>query len=228
MRPDTREIKTRTFGCSAVVAAAILLVVAGLWYFSTSRGSHHFVHLLEWSYPPIAPEACPKGDAIVVFAGTGPPRNQPLRSFETPNRMDGALALYKAGRAPSIVLTTVEGEMNRLIAIRRGVQADHIFLAGPARNTAAEARAIVAVAMRQNWRRILLVTSSFHMRRAVLLVHRAAAASDYDLSIAPYPVDWQQVPAQPKNTSPYMPNQYGIELFSRSVKELAGLLFYSF
>lgn len=208
-------------------AVAFLGMLAGFWFFSTSIGSRQFVRILEASYPPVAPETCPESDAIAVLAGTGLPRNHPLRSFETPNRMDGALALYNAGRAPSIVLTTAEGEINRLAAIERGVPGDRILVTGPAANTEAEAAAITAIAARHNWRRLLLVTSAFHMRRSLRLFHRAAKASGYPLTVHPYPVDWQQVPAIPKGASPWAPNRYGIELFTRSVKEMAGLLFYS-
>lgn len=211
---------------SSLIAALVLFSAS--WFFSTSRGSYYFVHLLEWSYPPILPENCPSGDAIAVLAGTGLPRDHPLRSFETPNRMDGALALYKAARAPFIILTTEEGELNRLAAMERGIPADRILLAGSAENTAAEARVITDVAVRQHWHRLLLVTSAFHMRRSALLVQRAADALKYRLSVIPYPVDWQQVPAVPRGKNPWVPNQYGVELFRRTLKEIAGFALYSF
>jgi len=207
--------------------AASLGILGVLWFFSTSRGSYYFVHLLEWSYQPILPENCPAGDAIAVLAGTGLPRNHPLRSFETPNRMDGALALYNAVRAPLLVLTTEEGELNRLAAIARGIPADRILLAGPADNTAGEIRLIADVARLRNWHRLLLVTSSFHMRRSVLLLQRAMEARNHRLAVVPYPVDWQQIPAVPAGHDPCVPNRYGLELLKKTLKEMAEIIFYS-
>ncbi len=206
---------------------AFLVILTGIWLGSTPPGSHRLVYLLEWPYPPIAPEKCPEADAIAVLAGTGLPRNRPLFYFETPNRMDGALALYQAKRAPALILTTEEGELNRVAAIERGVPPERILLAGEATDTASEARIITDTAMRQNWHRLLLVTSAFHMGRSVALLHRAAASSGYSLTVIPYPVDWQQVPAVKKGRSPWLPNRYGIELLKRTIKEFGGIVFYS-
>ena len=207
-----------------IVSIAIL---TSLWLACTPPGSHRLVHLLERPYPPIAPETCPEADAIAVLAGTGLPRNRPLMYFETPNRMDGALALYQAKRAPALILTTEEGELNRMAAMERGVPPERILLAGEATNTASEARIITDTAMRQNWHRLLLVTSAFHMGRSVALLHRAAASSGYSLAVIPYPVDWQQVPAVPKGRSRWLPNRYGLELLKRTIKEFSGMAFYS-
>lgn len=208
------------------LGTAFICCLASLWLVSTSPGSHRLVQVLEWPYPPIAPETCPEADAIAVLAGTGLPRNRPLMYFETPNRMDGAMALYQAKRAPALILTTEEGELNRIAAIERGVPPERILLAGAARNTAAEARIITDTAMRQNWHRLLLVTSAFHMGRSLALIHRAAAASGYPLTVIPYPVDWQQVPAVPKGRSRWLPNRYGVELLKRTIKEFSGMVFY--
>jgi hypothetical protein len=93
-------------------------------------------------YPARPVDACPQADAIAVLAGTGPPRRRPLRPPESFNRMEAGLALYHAGRAPLLVQAADGVEEEGLPNLPAG----SVLVVGPARNTADEARLIVAEA----------------------------------------------------------------------------------
>ena len=224
--PGTKKIVTARNRVFLITLPVVLLVsfwaAAPARYLCSPLGSQGLARMLERSFPPILPGQCGRADAIVVLSGTGPPRVIPLRAFETPNRMDGALDLWKAERAPYLVLTTPEGVMNRVAAIRAGVLQQSIILVGPAGSTAEEIRAILALAKEKHWHRLILVTSAFHMRRALLLCRFSGFGPSLGLDIVPYPVDWQQMPVVFRQKKPNEPNGFGRELFLRCVKEMVG------
>jgi len=118
-------------------------------------------------------------DAIFVFAGTRVER--PLEAFD----------LYRAGYAPRVVVTRAVAEQAILLAERRGVRLASDFdlnremlrqlglpdsaLITPERihdNTAQEAQTLRALATQYHWRKVILVSSKYHMRRVGLACRR--------------------------------------------------------
>ena len=114
-----------------------------------------------------------KADAIVVVAG------------DTPAREETAAVLYREGLAPEVVLSnqlTPEGvrELNALGARRLDVQAEAravlekrgvpaqaiVALPAPVKMNEAELKVAGEAARARGWRRIILVTSPQHSRRA--------------------------------------------------------------
>lgn len=127
-----------------------------------------------------------KADAIFVFAGT---------RFERPLE---AVALYESGYAPRILVTRAEMERQALSVVeRRGIRVasnvDEVrtLLVGmgvpqaaviaPARihdNTAEEAETLREVALQQHWKRVIVVSSKYHLRRVALACGRALSGTD--------------------------------------------------
>jgi len=120
-----------------------------------------------------------RADAIVVLAGS---------DIERP--LDAA-DLYNAGYARRIVLTreTVEPAMDVLrqrgimppfevewqksVLVQLGAPADAVII--PPRvhdNTAQEAQTLRGLAAEHAWRRVIVITSKYHLRRAGLAFHR--------------------------------------------------------
>jgi uncharacterized SAM-binding protein YcdF (DUF218 family) len=114
-----------------------------------------------------------RGDAIFVLAGTF--MNRPLEAAD----------LYKAGWAPVVVLSygiqeravralasrgraieTFE-DQSRTWLVAEGVP-EAVILQPPQvhDNTAAEAKTLRQVAVEHGWRRVIVVSSSYHLRRA--------------------------------------------------------------
>ena len=140
-----------------------------------------------------------KADAIFVFAGS---------RFERPLE---AVALYEAGYAPVVVVTRAELERQALsvvegrgvkvptnvdevkaLLVALGVPADAVIASDRVHdNTAEEAETLRAIALQRHWRRVLVVSSKYHVRRVSLACHRAlrgtgvqviARGSRYDAS----------------------------------------------
>jgi uncharacterized SAM-binding protein YcdF (DUF218 family) len=112
-------------------------------------------------------------DAIVVLSGS------------YPDRILEAVALYREGWAPHIILCReLENagfrklrdlgvrvprvfELNRMVAEQLGVPADAIsVLERPAGSTSSEAEVVLAYVLQRGFRSILLVTSKYHSARA--------------------------------------------------------------
>ncbi len=129
-------------------------------------------------------------DAILVFAGTFAER--PLEAGE----------LYLAGFAPTIVLTreAPDGGQEALkgrglsmpdradeardILLRVGVPQSAILVLGyPHDSTAGEARSFRTVIAGHRWRRVIVVTSKMHTRRAMMAMKRACRGLDVDILV---------------------------------------------
>jgi uncharacterized SAM-binding protein YcdF (DUF218 family) len=128
-------------------------------------------------------------DAIVVLAGTRAER-----------QMEGA-DLYLAKYAPVVVVTRADSEIDALRELEtRGVRLvrDHeldrellIGLGVPAEaliipdrlhdNTGDEARTLRELAVARGWRRLIVVSSKYHLRRAAMAFRRALRGTDVDV-----------------------------------------------
>ena len=137
-------------------------------------------------------DAITRADAIVVLAGTR--LNRPLEGVD----------LYQAGYAPTIVLTYEVPERAQIAAETRGVAlpvvADEardvmIKLGVPAsaiilperihQNTAQEAQTVHALAREHGWRRVIVVTSPYHLRRAGFAMRRELDGTGIEVEMHP-------------------------------------------
>lgn len=174
----------------------------------------------------------PKADAIVVLSGvltTIEGEGRLLTEWLDPDRYFGGIALYKAGKAPKLIFTrgqlpwmenTIpEGEHLKLKAIEDGVPQNAILLTDIVENTEDEAIAISTLLGKFPDAKILLVTSAFHMPRA-LNVFQAQG-----LDIIPYPVDFK-VRAEKTTFMSYLTSARALAQTSLFVREMLGRAYY--
>jgi uncharacterized SAM-binding protein YcdF (DUF218 family)/glycosyltransferase involved in cell wall biosynthesis len=128
-------------------------------------------------------------DAVVVFAGGVGESGQAGGGYQ--ERVKQAVDLFHAGHAPSMIFSSgfvfafKEAEVMRTLAIASGVPADAIHLEAQARNTYENVLYSAELARQRGWRRVLLVSSPYHMRRAMLTWRRVAP--DIDAIATPVP-----------------------------------------
>ena len=143
------------------------------------------------------------------------------------DRLFAGIDLIEHQKAPLLILTrgqlpwskgAAEGEVLADLAKKYGVDPKQIRLTPPVQNTDQEARAIAAL-MPQEQRRIVLVTSAFHMPRA----QQVFAAQG--LMIHPYPVDFRATYKQ-ANFLDFLPTAEAFEETSLCVREMIGRLYY--
>lgn len=179
------------------------------------------------------PNAVPQADAIVVLSGIltavegeGGLQNEWL----DPDRYFGGLALYKAGKAPKLIFTRgqlpwtdnvePEGEYLKRKAIEDGIPSSQILLTDIVENTEDEAIATRALLKDNDDAKILLVTSAFHMPRAMDVFLTQG------LDVVPYSVDFK-VRAEKSTFMAYLPSAVALAQTSLYVREMLGRAYYN-
>lgn len=172
--------------------------VAWLWLWSTPMMYRWIGGSLESEWPVVKAEDAPTADAIVLLGGGMGSNTNVYPYAEMWNGADRvwhAARLYKAGKAPLIV-PTGKGEQESTVPLLRdlGVPESAIVVENKARNTEENARFVEKILEPRNTqntrKRVLLVTSAWHMRRSVLMYRRYApsleiipAAADYEATV---------------------------------------------
>ncbi|MEI8186652.1 MAG: YdcF family protein [Chlorobiaceae bacterium] len=175
-----------------------------------------------------------KADAVVVLSGML--RNvdgAPLGEWnDAADRFDGGIELIKSGKAPVIVFTRgqlpwepdkiPEGELLSKRAILLGVPQKMIRLTGVVGNTAEEAVATWRLLgfKKGDLKSIILVTSAYHMPRALLLFERVG------FKVVPFRVDYQTGDTSELKVLSYLPNGGSLEESERALREMIGWLYY--
>ena len=176
----------------------LIVAVAWLWLWSTPMMYRWMGGALESEWPVVKAEDAPKADAIVLLGGGMGSNTNAYPYAEMWNGADRvwhAARLYKAGKAP-LVIPTGRGEQESTVPLLRdlGVPESAIVVEGEARNTEENARFVEKILEPRNTqdtrKRVLLVTSAWHMRRSVLMYRKYApsleiipAAADYEATV---------------------------------------------
>lgn len=214
----------------------ILFPVLILYIFGAPITADLVMRSLEDRYPHKSPAQCPLSDSIFVFGGT-----LSLRDYATtgPNwneaadRFDKALSIYVAGKAPLIVFSggseryeggPDEGEILQGEALRRGIPESAILITHKTWNTESEARILCDLALQRKWKRVLLVTSAYHMPRAMLL------SASCKVERVPVPVAYQ-TPAPStvwafRRPEYYLPQARALAISETALHEYWGMSFY--
>ena len=133
----------------------------------------------------VAAEDTPRrADAIVVISGGG---------LERPEK---GIALFKEGFAPLVIFSGAarEGEVSNAeamgaLAQKQGVESNQIILEEESRDTFENARNVAEIVRNRNLKSILLVSSSYHQRRAFILFQRALG-KDISIINVPAQTSW--------------------------------------
>lgn len=160
---------------------------------------------LEAPYPVVRVEDQPKADAIVVLGGAVGRAEPPARPYpslhDAADRYWHAMRLFRAGRAPVIVVSAGRGEAPFGVVFLRdlGVPETAILSEEESRTTAGNAFYTRRLLEGSGRRRILLCTSAQHMRRAVAAFEREGfevipAATDHQAPLDGDPADWGWTP----------------------------------
>ncbi|BAO43696.1 YdcF family protein [Thiolapillus brandeum] len=205
------------------VVTAVML----LWICSTPRFSDWLMATLEDDYPPTSASTAPEADAIVLLGGMirgrVPGADLPDLS-DSVDRLFHAAALYRAGKAPVLVLTggNAEGYEPEAVAMGRvletmGINREVMVLEDKSRNTHQNARNTAPILNSLQAHSILLVTSAYHMSRAMMEfrdkgVKVYAAATDY------------RVVDTPRTMLDWLPSSGALNQTTIAIKEYLGML----
>lgn len=186
---------------------------------------------LESRHPHIPAAQMPTADAIVVLGGnTANGRKNWFLPYDKDTaiiRVDTAIDLYRAGRAPKVILSggALEGDVSEArgmayVMKQQGVPDEALVLENSSRTTYENATQTEDELKEHGVNQLLLVTSALHMPRAM------AAFSKLGISAIPAPTPPQIVLPADGSISPWLPNMRALDASRSIIKEYVGLLVY--
>ena len=213
-----------------VVVAWLVLLTA-----SVPATGNRLIGWLESLYPAIKIAEAGPADAVVVLGGILGPKAAPgyvTNWSESYERYDGGVALLRAGRAKVLVFTgarmpwskktvALEGDDLRAIAIAQGLPAEQILVTREISNTREEARAVAAMAKAQGWKKVIVVTTAWHMPRAARVFRNAG------VDFIPFPVDFRSDQIRELAAVDFLPKAEALQLTETALRECYGIAFYA-
>jgi uncharacterized SAM-binding protein YcdF (DUF218 family) len=213
---------------SLVIAAVAIIFAAG-----NSWTAHTLIRSLEGGYPAEPVEAIPEADVIVVLGGglglPHPPRLYPRLSSGS-DRLLHALRLYRAGKAPHILLTggnvfpqpglESESWYARELLGLWGVPESAVTIETDSRNTIQNAQYSSRILAERGWKNAILVTSATHMHRSVLAFRSAG------IEVVPAPTDFIAVDANTPEVLNWIPSVGALSGTTHALHEHIGRLWY--
>jgi uncharacterized SAM-binding protein YcdF (DUF218 family) len=210
----------------------IYIAIGVLYTISTPLFSNNFFKLVEGSeYRKPISAAIDSADAIVVLSGMleiNEVVDSTYIEWGDPDRFFGGIALFKAGKAQKLVFTggkmpwdkakKTEGIVLKEYAISSGIPSEKIFVTKDVENTEEEAVAVKELISPD--KRIILVTSAFHMYRAQRLFEKKG------FIVIPYKVDSKASGNNQVTFMDFLPSALSLELTEIGIREIIGRLFY--
>ena len=134
-------------------------------------------------------EAIPSADAVVSLGGSVQPSRYEANGLDLTaagDRIIMALELMRQGKAPALVIggashlfngtERVEADLVRQWLQNWKIPAGPIHSLGGCANTHEEAEKVAALARQHGWKKVLLVTSAYHLPRASATFRKAGVA----------------------------------------------------
>jgi len=177
-------------------------------------------------------------DGIVVLSGGRqlPTGNTKIIEWHDPDRFFAGIDLYNANKSTRLIFTggvnpffpnlPPEGDIYISEAISMGIPKENLFTTYRVKNTMQEAKAInklLNIEIPYRKKKIILVTSAFHMKRAKKVFENQG------ISVVPYPVDFQSKKSffsSLRNPLSYMPSSSNLNKSSNAIREIIGRIIY--
>ena len=177
-------------------------------------------------------------DGIVVLSGGRqlPLGNTKIIEWHDPDRFFAGIDLYNANKSTRLIFTggvnpffpnlPPEGDIYISEAISMGIPKENLFTTYRVNNTMQEAKAInklLNIEIPYRKKKIILVTSAFHMKRAKKVFENQG------ISVVPYPVDFQSKKSffsSLRNPLSYMPSSSNLNKSSNAIREIIGRIIY--
>jgi uncharacterized SAM-binding protein YcdF (DUF218 family) len=185
---------------------------------------------LENAYPVPSWSELQRVDAIVVLGG-GLIENAPdidgpgVLTADSLARVLGAHRLHTALKKPIIVSGgpgsggIPESEVSRKVLLRLGVRGELVLTETGSRDTSENARFTWDICEKRNWKRIALVTSAYHMKRATLLYEKLFG------TVVPYPTEYRTARRGYSYFS-FLPDASYLADIAVASKEYLGIIYY--
>ncbi len=215
-------------------AIGILMVIFAASVYTACLGplADGLMTPLENTYAPLNIKSVSDHDVYVVLGGgihtnapdlegTGSPTGDAL------HRLVYAFRLYRIDPLPIIVSSgkafrcqRPEAPVLKRFLVQMGVPEKDIFTDSSSRNTNENAVDVKALCAKMSCKNIILITSAYHMRRAMFAFRHAGMTN-----VIPAPTDYK-TNRSCYNFMDYMPSLEGLENTYRALHEYVGMLYY--
>ncbi|MEP1473101.1 MAG: YdcF family protein [Halieaceae bacterium] len=219
----------RLFGGTRSVTILLLVAIGWLYTCSTAYVADALMASLESEYPARTVSKVDKAEAIVVLGGAtnGTTHGNRLADMNGQgDRLLHAVELYKARKAPLIILSggsrsweAPESVLMAEILQLMGIPEEAIIEERVSRNTLQNARYTNEVLAKNGIKRVILVTSAFHMRRAETMFRLQG------IEIVPSATDYQVVHAPPV-VAKWLPRVEDLQRTTYALREYIGFWVY--
>ena len=209
----------------------IYIAIGLLYILSTPIFSNNFFKLVEGSEYRKPISAIDSADAIVVLSGMleiNEVGDSTYVEWGDPDRFFGGIALFKSGKAHKLIFTggkmpwdkarKTEGDVLKEYAISYGIPSENISVTKDVENTADEAAAVKELISPS--KRIILVTSAYHMYRAQRIFEKQG------FEVIPCKVDYKTEKNKVTTIIDFLPNADYLKNSEIGFKEILGRIFY--
>ena len=209
-----------------------------LFIFSNGITSETLWRVLEHPWERLNYADISSSDGIVVLSGGRhlPPGDTKIIEWNDPDRFISGINLYRANKSEKLIFTgginplnptlPPEGDIYMEEAFLMGIPKKDLFTTRPVFNTFEEAKAIKKLLDKEKnfeQKKIILVTSAFHMKRAKKIFEREG------INVLPYPDDFKKsknLISELRNPLIWIPSSYYFNRSSEAIRELIGRIVY--
>ena len=210
-----------------------------LFIFSHGVIADSLWRLLEYPWKRLDYSTVNSADGIVVLSSGRhlPLGNTKIIEWIDPDRFLAGIELYRQNKSNKLIFTgginpltsnlPPEGSIFINEAISMGIPRKNLYTTYPVHNTFGEAQAIKKLLNKEkssDQKKIILVTSAFHMKRAQKIFEREG------INVLPYPVDFQSsrnFNSTLRNPLKWMPSSSSLQKSSKAIREIIGRIIYS-
>ncbi|MBI2513256.1 MAG: YdcF family protein [Opitutae bacterium] len=207
---------------AAIVAVLVLLAS------STGVVANLLLRPLENAYPARSIASVSAADAVLVLGGVMSPGKEVglvTEWSEAVERFEAGVEIVQRDKARMLLFTGdprgSEGSALQREAIERGVPRERTAVIGAVGNTADEAEQLRRYAAQHGLKRVLLVTSAWHLPRAMRLFRSAG------VEITAFPVDYRALPSRTLPYLDWIPNAGSLGKTELALRECYGMAFYA-
>ena len=194
--------------------------------------------ILEYPWVRLDYSSINSADGIVVLSSGRhlPPGDSKIIEWSDPDRFIAGINLLRENKSNKLIFTgggspfnndlPPEGDIYIKEALEMGIPRKNIYSTKLVFNTIQEAKAVNRLLNQQKnikQKRIILVTSAFHMRRAKKVFEREG------IIVQPYPVDFKlSNNSRTKLINPieWMPSVNNLKTSSTAIREIIGIIIY--
>lgn len=211
----------------------VFAAIAWLWLWSMPMVAMSLARRVEAPFGDLPTlSALPQADVVLVLGGSLNASSEYPNFNAAADRVFVAQSLYRLGKAPKLLFSGgptdawggSEAKTAETVLRQMGVPAEVIVIEPDSRTTRENVRYALPKLQAMQAQRVLLVTSAWHMTRALRNFEDAARAQNLAIQFLPVPCDVADLVEAKSRLFRWLPNAEALFTSQRMFKESLGLI----